>query len=84
MKEPLGSQMHAPGRPEQQPQPAYAPMVYVSEPVVWEYKVVARDLSVEGRLEEPALNELGAEGWELAAVVVHEGRMDYVFKRVAA
>ena len=53
------------------------PCVYVSEPVIWEYKQVTSD----GVLDEAALNELGREGWELTAILPHDARVVFFFKR---
>ncbi|MDX1686927.1 MAG: hypothetical protein R3248_03000 [Candidatus Promineifilaceae bacterium] len=75
--------LHVPQPPEQPPQPASTPVIYVRERVVWEYKEVVRDLDQEGMPDEEALNRLGEEGWELSAAFVHAGRACYLFKRVA-
>ncbi len=69
--------------PEDVPQPASMPVIYVRERVVWEYKQLVRDPEQEGMPDEEALNRLGEEGWELATVFVHAGRAYYLFKRVA-
>ena len=74
---------HVPQPPEEPSQPVAGPFVYVREAVVWEYKVLERELEAEGWLDEAALNGLGAEGWELAGVLAHGGRASYIFKRMA-
>jgi hypothetical protein len=58
------------------------PIVYVREDVRWEYKIVERDLSAES-LNEAELNELGAEGWELASALAHGDKVSFYFKRMA-
>ncbi len=44
------------------------PIVYVKEPLAWEYKDLARDLSDGDTLSVDELNNLDKEGWELAGV----------------
>lgn len=73
---------YVPQRPDEQPQEVPTPRVYVTEAVAWEYRQLSHDLEEEGAPDEEALNRLGAEGWELAAVVTHGGRMNYIFKRL--
>lgn len=75
--------LHHPEHPEQEAAPFAVPRIYVSEPVRWEYKQLARDMEGEGLLEEEALDALGADGWELAAAVSRGQRVTYIFKRVA-
>jgi hypothetical protein len=75
---------HTPQHPPQEPiPPPQVPLVYVSEPLVWEYKQRLFDLEEEEAPHDEALNELGQEGWELAAVTKHAGRLIYTFKRLA-
>jgi hypothetical protein len=59
------------------------PIVYVREDIRWEYKTVGRDLSAEVVIGEAELNALGAEGWELAGILTHEGKASFYFKRMA-
>lgn len=47
----------------------------------WEYKEVVRDLDGEVLPKEEELNALGAEHWELAAVVNDGRRIHFYFKR---
>jgi len=54
-------------------------MVYVA--AVWEYKHLERELGAEAPLGEAELNALGAEGWELAAVIPAASRIHFYFKR---
>jgi hypothetical protein len=76
-------QLQAP-HPAQEPTPLpQPPLVYVSEPLLWEYKQLLFDLQEEQALHEEALNELGQEGWELLDVTKHAGRLIYTFKRLA-
>ncbi len=76
-------ELHLPDQPENAPAPAPVPMIYVSEPLAWQYKQVVRHIAQEGLLDEAALNELGQEGWELAAVVTQALQATYIFKRLA-
>ena len=55
------------------------PMVYVA--AVWQYKHLERELGAEAPLGEAELNALGAEGWELAAVIPAASRIHFYFKR---
>lgn len=71
-----------PQPPEEPQQDAPTPRVYVTETAAWEYKQLVRDLEGEGAPGEEALNRLGAEGWELAAVVTHRSTATYIFKRL--
>ena len=77
-------QLHVPQPPEQPPQLAVAPVIYVSEAVRWEYKQLVHDLEQEGLPDEEALNRLGKEGWELAAALAHEGHAYLIFKRISS
>jgi hypothetical protein len=70
-----------PPQPGPQPRQVHPPMVYVYERQAWEYKVVAKDTSVEPPLSEQELNALGGRGWELTGVAVSSGRLHYYFKR---
>lgn len=72
-----------PFTPQEPPQDVPTPSVYVTEALAWEYKQLARDLEEEGLPDEEALNRLGADGWELAAVVMHGGTAVYIFERLA-
>lgn len=79
----MSFQLHEPQPPQQLPQPAVTPLVYVTEPVVWQYKQLMYELNRVGFPDEEALNRLGEEGWELVTVLVHAGRARYLFKRVS-
>ena len=57
----------------------HVPMVYVREKLRWEYQRLDR---VEAPTAEE-LNALGAEGWELAAVLRMDSRAYFYFKRSA-
>jgi hypothetical protein len=61
--------------------PIHPPMVYVEQPLKWEYKQIARDLESEKPLGEAELNVLGEAGWEMSGVAQHESRTYYYFKR---
>ncbi len=57
------------------------PVVYVREPVLWEYRLL---VAKEGRLPaEETLNRYGGEGWELAGVLHVSPRVIFYFKRLA-
>ncbi len=57
------------------------PVVYVREPAVWEYRLLA---AKENRLPtEETLNRYGSEGWELAGVLHAASRVIFYFKRLA-
>jgi hypothetical protein len=74
--------------PEPHPVPPYTiPDVHVQPPLVfvepaWEYKHVARTLAGQGPLGEDELNELGAQGWELAGVLSDGQSAHYYLKRL--
>jgi hypothetical protein len=65
------------------PRPVHAPMVYVTEPLQWEYKILVRNLEEEKPLDEAELKALGKEGWEMAGVAQYSSRLYFYFKRVA-
>jgi hypothetical protein len=73
-------------QPPQPPQPqtsrAQAPMIYVYETQVWEYKTIVRKLADERLLSDEELNALGRDGWELAAAVTLASQVEFYFKRV--
>ncbi|HEU4564094.1 MAG TPA: hypothetical protein VFS05_05585 [Gemmatimonadaceae bacterium] len=60
--------------------PMQPPMVYVSPE--WEYRRLDRSLGAEAPPTEEELNALGAEGWELAAVVTAGERAWFYLKRL--
>jgi hypothetical protein len=74
--------------PEPHPVPPYTPPdVRVQPPMVfvepeWEYKHVARTLTEQEPLGEAELNELGAQGWELAGVLSDTRSAHFYFKRL--
>jgi hypothetical protein len=57
-------------------------MVYVTPS--WEYKHLERAAGGEAPLHEDELNALGAEGWELAAVIPTASAIHFYFKRSRA
>lgn len=63
---------HAPIRP---------PMVYLEQPLKWEYKHIVRDLESEKPLDEAELNILGEAGWEMSGVTQHASKTYFYFKR---
>jgi hypothetical protein len=59
-----------------------APMIYVEEPVRWEYKQIIRDtLDGEQAPTEEELDQLGQEGWELTGAFSLFAQMFLYFKR---
>jgi hypothetical protein len=57
------------------------PLISVGEKPTWEYKRVVRNLTREEVLTENDLNELGAEGWELAGIVAASPLAYFYLKR---
>jgi len=57
-----------------------APMVYVREKSVWQYKILIRGVA-QGPNEDE-LNALGKDGWELAAVLLQGSVAHFYFKRM--
>jgi len=57
------------------------PIVFVS--TTWEYRDVARRAPDEALPDEAELEALGAEGWELVAVLEQDGTVHFYFKRPA-
>ena len=68
---------HEPGPSD----PVRPPMIYVKDPLKWEYKLVVRNLESEQPLDENELNALGEEGWELTGIAQHPPVTHYYFKR---
>lgn len=58
------------------------PLVYVREQLIWEYKHLVRNLEKEEALSEQELNNLGEDGWELAAAFSAASTAHYYFKRI--
>ncbi len=58
------------------------PMVYVKEHVVWEYKLLTRNLAKEEAPNEAELNAIGKEGWELAGITTDHPLVRFYFKRL--
>jgi hypothetical protein len=59
------------------------PIVYVQEPLRWEYKQLIRNVAEAHAPTVEELNALGAEGWELAGIFT-DGPLVYMyFKRSA-
>ena len=69
-----------PAPPPSAPSPPPA-TIYVQQPPKWAYKIIERNLITEAMPGEAELNELGAQGWELAATAIHEQRAILYFKR---
>jgi hypothetical protein len=55
------------------------PVVFV-EPA-WEYRHLARPLRADGMPGEAELNTLGAEGWEVTAMLTHARVLHIYLKR---
>jgi hypothetical protein len=60
-----------------------SPMIYIKEPVKWEYKQIVRDLKKEQPLSEEELNALGKEGWEMSGIAQHSNKSYFYFKQLA-
>jgi hypothetical protein len=74
---------HTLGFAEPAPQaPAPMVMVYVKEPIQWEYKQIIRDLQAgEKAPTEEELNQLGQDGWELTSAFSRFTQLFFYFKR---
>lgn len=57
-------------------------MVFVQEKAAWQYKYVAIDLWRDTMADEKLLDDLGADGWELAGMFPYEGSLHFYFKRL--
>ena len=75
------SHMQEPEPPPPAPADSAPPMVYVYEPLQWEYRRIARSAREQGPLSEQELNALGVEGWELAGIASLPGETYFYFKR---
>ena len=62
--------------------PMHPPMVYITEPLRWAYKIIVRDLEAEKPLDEAELKALGKEGWEMAGVAQYSASLYFYFKRL--
>jgi hypothetical protein len=62
--------------------PMHPPMVYITEPLRWEYKIVVRSLEQEKPLDEADLKALGKEGWEMAGIAEYSSSLFFYFKRL--
>lgn len=69
--------------PDNEPVSPPTPIVYESEEYHWAYKQIKLNLDKEEPLDETRLNELGREGWELAAAFTYNKTAYYYFKRPA-
>lgn len=68
------------GKPDVQD--VHSPMIYVQEEIVWQYKYLAIDLQRDPMPDEKLLDELGADGWELASMIIHNQILHIYFKRM--
>jgi hypothetical protein len=75
------SQPNRPNEPEEQILIPNLPMVYVSEPIAWEYKHISRNLKDAPPPSEEELNNYGKEGWELVSSLVYADKLHLYFKR---
>jgi hypothetical protein len=79
----MNSQSEIPQEPEMSRSPFPIPTVTVRDELRWEYRSLRRDLSSAEPPTDGELNELGAQGWELAGAV-NKGTLLYLyFKRLA-
>lgn len=58
------------------------PRVFV--PPRWEYKHLTRRLPEQSLLDEPELNALGLDGWELVSVQAEATAVHFYFKRAVS
>ena len=58
------------------------PIIYVSDEAAWEYKQLIRNLAKEDAPTEAELNQLGADGWELAGIFSDSPFVYFYFKRL--
>jgi hypothetical protein len=63
-------------------QDVHSPMIYVQEEIAWQYKYLAIDLRRDPMPDEELLDELGAGGWELASMIIHDQLLHIYFKRL--
>jgi hypothetical protein len=79
------SQREFPPSQPPQTQPSQTPhvqqMVYVYESLVWEYKLVTKNMTGDEMVSEQELNGLGAAGWELVGVATVGDAVRFYFKR---
>ncbi|MCC6612692.1 MAG: hypothetical protein IT320_04385 [Anaerolineae bacterium] len=80
----MKAHFHVPYSPEHaSAEQVETPIVYQKEPVVWRYKLLTRDLDKrESPPTEAELNELGAEGWEIAGIIAQGSRVYVYLKRL--
>ena len=69
--------------PEEQIPSHNPPMVYISEPLVWEYKRLHRSLKHSPPPNEAELNDYGKGGWELVSTLIYSDYLYLYFKRLA-
>ncbi|HEX3050165.1 MAG TPA: hypothetical protein VHP83_05875 [Aggregatilineaceae bacterium] len=59
-----------------------SPLVYVRNPIQWEYKRVLRPLEAGGDpMSEAELNDWGQRGWELCGLFRTTTQLYFYFKR---
>jgi hypothetical protein len=58
------------------------PMVFVKDKVVWQYRLVTRNLEKEEAPSEGELNTLGRDGWELVSILSDNATVYFYFKRM--
>ncbi|MCA9902697.1 MAG: hypothetical protein KC547_02475 [Anaerolineae bacterium] len=82
----MKAHFHVPYSPEQPTiEHVESPIIYQREPLIWRYKLLTRDLDKHDTPpSEAELNELGAEGWEIAGIVAHGSRVYVYLKRVVS
>ena len=68
--------------PKPAARPMRPPMVYINEPLKWDYKLIVRNLETEKALDETELKELGKQGWEMSGVAQQSSRLYFYFKRL--
>ncbi len=68
--------------PSQPPSVAPRVTIYQTETQRWEYRIVTQSVVQVTAVDAEKLNRLGAEGWELCALLQHDSLCYLYFKRL--
>jgi hypothetical protein len=63
-------------------QGVHTPLIYFQEKAVWQYKYLAIYLQRDPVPDEKFMDELGADGWELACMFAYDQSPYIYFKRL--
>lgn len=58
------------------------PRVHLKDEVIWQYRLVTRNLAKQDAPSEDELNALGADGWEMAGLFSDSPLLYLYFKRL--